>query len=245
MPSCPISSTWHFLLGGSLWLVAGCAADRAEINRTLMADHTPAAHTRAPEAGYQVRCPDRLAITVPGCPGWSGPRMVHADGRVVFDDGTSLLVDGLTPPEISAQLARVTHLSSRQIVVRVVDYRSQELFLLSPGSEVQQVVAYHGPETVVDLLQRLGGFPVDAEVHEIRIVRPHVADGKPPEVFTIDLHAILSDHDQQTNIRLEPSDQIHLAANRGCRVACLLPPWLRSLTGHPDGKQPPAPSRSP
>src|SRR5262249_29255684 len=138
MPSCPIRSAWHLLLGASLWLMAGCAADRAAVNRTLLADRTPAAHTRDPEAGYQVRCPDRIAITVPGCPAWSGLRVVHADGRVVFDDGVSLLVDGLTPPEISRQLARLAHLSSRQIGVRVAEYHSQEVFLLSPGSEVQQ-----------------------------------------------------------------------------------------------------------
>jgi protein involved in polysaccharide export with SLBB domain len=204
-----------FLLGGAVLLPAGCQLGRAELNRTLLADRTPAAHTHNHEAGYQVRCPDVIEFTIPGKSAWSGPRPVHADGRVVFAEGIAFPVDGQTPPEIAGRLGGWLHVPARQIQVKVVEYRSQELFLLSPGSEVQQAIPYHGPETVIDLLQRVGGLPANAEADEIRIVRPHVADGKPPEVFTVNLRAILVDHDQQTNIRLEPSDQIHIGVSSG------------------------------
>jgi protein involved in polysaccharide export with SLBB domain len=207
-----------------------------------MADHLNSAHTRDLEGGYQVRCPDVVEITIPGYPELSGPRRIGAEGRVFFPDGNSLIVDGLTPPQIARRVGGYVHLSAQQIRVRVVDYRSQEVFLLSPGSELQQAVAYHGPETVVDFLQRLGGLPPRAETDEIRIIRPHVADGKPPEIFTVNLRAILVDHEQQTNIRLEPSDQIHIGVSSEFPFSTLFPPGkaptsTSSTPTPPGGKQ--------
>jgi hypothetical protein len=62
-----------------------------------------------------------------------------------------------------------------------------------------------------------------------------VADGRPPEVFHVDLAAILRRHDQSTNVRLEPFDEVYVGqTRRGCVAACL-PPWMRKLGGWLDG----------
>jgi polysaccharide biosynthesis/export protein len=204
---------WLIPVGAALLMPCGCAVRRAELNQALLTDHTPAAHTRDVEAAYRVRCPDIVEITVAGAPALSGSCLVHADGRITLNDGRSFLVERMTPQEIAHLLE--ASLSPRWVHVRVVGYRSQELFLLSPASEVQRAVPYHGPETVIDFLQRVGGLPLNSEGDEIRVIRAHVADGKPPEVFTIDLRAIVLDHDQQTNVRLEPFDQIHIGVRPG------------------------------
>jgi len=63
----------------------------------------------------------------------------------------------------------------------------------------------------------------------VQIVRSHVAEGKAPEVFHVDLAAILNKHDLQTNIPLEPFDQIYVGQNRRSKLCPCLPPWLRPL----------------
>jgi len=48
-------------------------------------------------------------------------------------------------------------------------------------------------------------------------------------VFHVDLSAILLHNDQQTNLRLQPFDRIHIGQNRRSQVTCRLPPWMRRL----------------
>ena len=90
-------------------------------------------------------------------------------------------------------------------------------------------VAYHGPETVFDLLHRVGGLPTRAAVRDITVIRPHVAEGKRPEVFHIDLAAIVLRNDPETNILLEPFDQVHIGQSRRACFSDCLPPWLRPV----------------
>src|SRR5262249_33304918 len=97
------------------------------------------------------------------------------------------------------------------------------------AGELQQVVAYRGPETVLELLQRVPGSKQGRKLAEVQVVRSHVADGKPPEVFDVDVNAILLKNDPQTNIRLQPFDRIHVAQSGQSRVGDFFPPWLTSL----------------
>jgi hypothetical protein len=89
-------------------------------------------------------------------------------------------------------------------------------------------VAYQGPETVLDLLQRVGGLGSGA-AGDVQIVRAHVADGGAPEVFQVDLEAILRKKDQETNVRLEPFDQVYIGQSHRCLLSSCLPPWMRPL----------------
>jgi protein involved in polysaccharide export with SLBB domain len=113
--------------------------------------------------------------------------------------------------------------------VRVAGYNSRQIYLLGEVPGLPRSVPYRGPETVLDLLQRAGGVTPGAALDDIRVVRSHVADGRPPEVFQVDLHAILVKHDQQTNITLEPFDQVHVGERRSAQLRCCIPPWLRPL----------------
>jgi hypothetical protein len=83
----------------------------------------------------------------------------------------------------------------------------------------------------LDLLHRAGGLPEGAAVGDITIIRPHVAEGKTPEVFHIDLAAIVLRKDLETNILLQPFDQVHIGQSRRSSFRDCLPPWLRKWVG--------------
>jgi protein involved in polysaccharide export with SLBB domain len=215
----------------------GCALSRDRLHKSLLADRTPAAHVRDLEAHYQVRSPDVLAVQVEARPASCGARPVGLDGRITLQGDARVSVEGLTTPEIAREVARRLGVPPAAVRVQVQDYGSQFLYLFGEVGDKHHVVAYRGPETILDLLQRIGGTTEGAALGDVRVVRAHVADGKPPEVFHVDLRAILTDKDQQTNIHLEPFDRVHVGQTRSERMACCMPPWFAWLCG----KKPKAP----
>jgi protein involved in polysaccharide export with SLBB domain len=212
---------------GLLALAAGCA--HRDLDRALLADHTPAAHRGDLAAFYAVHCPDVLAVRLGDADPWQGECPVGPDGRIDLGPSGTPRVEGLTAPEIAARLARSLRLPPEQVQVRVARYESQQLFVHGEVSGLQRAVPYVGPETILDLLQRLGGLTPGAAPGDLQVVRPHVADGKAPEVFTIDLAAIVLHKDQQSNLRLEPFDQVYIGQSGTSSLSGALPPVLRPV----------------
>jgi protein involved in polysaccharide export with SLBB domain len=217
---------WRGWLFGLCLTLGGCATSQAQLERALRSDRNPAAHTHDLEAQYHVHCPDLIEIHVDGHPRRSGSRAVGPDGQVFLDPSTAVRVAGAPLPAVRAGIAHRLGVPDQAVHVRVAEHRSQSLYLFSDTHGGQKVVSYLGPETILDLLQRLGHPSPGAALRDVQVVRAHVADGKPPEVFHIDLPAVLLAHDLQTNIRLEPNDRIYIAETRGSRLACCVPPLL-------------------
>lgn len=219
-------NAWRLVLPGLclLWLV-GCSRSREQLHRELTSAQPPAL-VRDLDAHYVIRCPDVLDVSILGRSG-SARCPVRADGRIVVD-GRAYHVSGQTAPRAAAQLARDLNLSETAVRVRVSQHNSQHLFLVGPFESGRQRVSYRGPETVTELLRRVG-LDTNAELTEVSVLRAHVADGKPPEVFYVDLHAILIGRDTQTNIHLEPSDHVHIGQRRPFHVASCLPPVMRPM----------------
>jgi protein involved in polysaccharide export with SLBB domain len=94
---------------------------------------------------------------------------------------------------------------------------------------MQRSVDYIGPEPVLDLLHRTGGITPGAAVRDVHVIRSHIVDGRNPEVFHIDLEAILQKGDQTTNIRIEPFDQIYVGQNRPSFYEKTITPCFRPL----------------
>jgi protein involved in polysaccharide export with SLBB domain len=212
-------------------ILPGCGPSHAQLHRSLLADRTPASHTRDLSAHYLVRHPDVLAIRIENSTSASGIRPVGIDGRITLFDTVHVLVEGMTVPMIKREIARTLEIAPVSVQVEVKEFRSQFLYMFGEVGEKHYVVSYRGPETIVDVLQRIGGPTEGAALNEVSIVRANVADGKPPEVFPVDLKAIVKDRDQRTNIRLEPFDRIHIGQSRSSRWACRLPPYLQFLCG--------------
>jgi len=210
-------------------LLAGCASTQPRLDQALLADHNPAAHGGDLDKFYQVHCPDVLEIQVNGDSSWTGQRTVGADGRIDLAPLGAVRVDGLTTREIVYQLAGHFHVRPTQMQVRVASYNSQKVYLIGEVVGLQRALAYQGPETVVDLLQRSGGITPGAAPKEVFVVRSHVADGKPPEVFQVDLPAIVLKKDLDSNLRLQPFDQVYIGQSRQSVLCNCLPPWSRPL----------------
>jgi protein involved in polysaccharide export with SLBB domain len=216
-----------------LWLLtalaAGCVAGRSRFEQALLADRTPAAHGGDAAALYPVHCPDVLEVNVVGRPEWDGRRRVGPDGFIGLGDAGAVRVDGLRPAEIAVAVAGRVGVPAERVQVRVAAYNSQQVYVLGEVAGSQRAVPYQGPETVLDLLQRAGGLSPAAAPTDVQVVRAHVADGKTPEVFHVDLAAIVLKHDQHSNLRVQPFDQVYVGQSRRSTYVPALPPWLRPL----------------
>jgi protein involved in polysaccharide export with SLBB domain len=215
------------VLALGLLAAAGCASGTPQVDRSLMAQRVPLDQTAAVADRYAIACPDVLAIEVASRPDLWGQYAVGADGRIYLGRAGTLRVEGHTPLEVEALLAERLELPRGHVAVRVAQYRSASIYLVGEVNGLQRAVEYRGQETVLDLLQRVGGITPGAAPDEVYVVRSRIAEGQRPEVFHVDLSAIVMRQDHRTNLRLEPFDQVHVGATRRARLLKCLPPWLR------------------
>ena len=212
-----------------LGLLPGCLADQPSVNRAIGANPHRASSGAETSESYCVCCPDIVEVTVNGRPELSGKRTVGPDGRINLFAGDRVRIEGRTPSDTVRLVAAEANAQPYQVQVRVAEFNSQQIYLFGPGVGVQRAVPYQGPETVVQLLQRTSAVTAGAAPNNIYVVRPRVAEGRPPEVFRIHLHAILSRKDQQSNVRLQPYDQVYIGETRKSSIARCVAPCLRPL----------------
>jgi polysaccharide export outer membrane protein len=218
------------LLGPLLLLsLCGCAATMPQVDKTLLAEKGSAVRNEGVAECYLIGCPDVLELIVVGRPEHSGQCVVGPDGRIDLGPLGRPRVEGRTVTEVARLIAREADLPPAFVEVRVVEFRSQVLYLFGEVNGLQRAVPYRGQETVLDLLQRVGGITPGAAPDDVHVVRARVAEGKRPEVFLVDLRAIVLRGDHKTNLRLQPFDQIHVGATRRARLEKCVPPWLRPL----------------
>jgi protein involved in polysaccharide export with SLBB domain len=216
-------------LGLLLWLPAGCSLCRPPIDLAIPADRNLAARRENLTEAYTLHCPDVLDLTIDAHPEFTGQREIGPDGRIDLGAKGRLRVEACTVGEAAQLLAQVTEVPPAAVHLRVAQYKSQQLYLLGQIAGFQRVVPYQGPETVIDLLHRVGGITAGAAQDDIRVIRSHVSEGKPPEVLRVDLQAILLRHDARTNIYLQPQDQIYVGETREFSLSKCIPPWLRPI----------------
>ena len=135
------------------------------------------------------------------------------------------------PPE----LARMASVSPDRVTVRLAAPRSSRVYLHGPIRGRTRIVPYQGPERVIDFLTRVGGLPPGSKLNQVYVVRPNVAVGARPEVFQVDVPAVLIDENQTTNVPLKPSDEVYVGETSRSVFARVLPDWLgpayRRLSG--------------
>jgi protein involved in polysaccharide export with SLBB domain len=207
-------------------LLSGCAANR-NLDRALLAQSTS---NREVAERYRVQCPDVLEVVTDFRPDFpAGRRVVGPDGCIELGPVGRLRVEGLCAAQIATRVAAAAAIPAAAVQVRIVEYKSQQVYVFGQVTGMQRAVPYQGPETVRDFLQRAGGLAPGAEPNEVHVIRANVADGKRPEVFTVDLKAIVMKHDERTNLRLEPFDQVFIGETRQSSYEKAVPPILRPL----------------
>jgi polysaccharide biosynthesis/export protein len=202
----------------------GCATCPAKVQAALQ-QATPQ-RTVEVSRDYAVGCPDRLNIQMADA--LPLDVTVEPDGCVVVPGVGRVRVEGAAPGDIAAEIAHHRNVPTPSVRVAVAEYASKHVLLFGPGDGVQRVVPYVGPETVTDMLRRTGGLAPGAAFHAVHVVRPHVAGGQRPEVFTVDLAKALEKSEAGNDVNLQASDQVYLGETRGSSLARCLPPWVRA-----------------
>jgi protein involved in polysaccharide export with SLBB domain len=209
--------------------LAGCALGQPQCDRALLADRGMQAHQAGAAEAYLLYCPDVLELAIDAHPELSGRRQVGPDGRIDLGAAGRERVEGLTGADAARRIAASLDLPPEWVRVRVVEYRSQQIYVAGQVVGLQRAVAYQGPEPVLDLLHRIGGITAGAAPEQVYVVRAHLAEGRPPEVFHVDLRAILLKQDLRSNVSLQPGDQVFVAETRQCCFEKCVPPCLRTV----------------
>ena len=208
------------LATGLALALGGCAAPQACYCRNASGSAESA-------SAYTVACPDTLSLTAAPRPDLTGPAAIGPDGAIPLGSDGRLRVEGLTAGEVADKVATVLHVPRPAVQVQVAEYASRQVFLCGPVEGRERAAPYQGPETVVDFLHRIGGLSRDAEPRDVHVIRANVAAGRRPEVFQVDLKAILIQKDAKTNVVLQPYDQVYVGESpRSCWSRCV-PPWMR------------------
>jgi polysaccharide export outer membrane protein len=212
----------------SLGFLGGCAFGGRPVDRELMTEPGGEERSQEAAAGYQIGCPDVLEVTAAGNPTLSGRHVVGPDGQIDLGPGGQVRVEGVSAAAAARRVAAFLGLPPDAVDVRVQEYQSQQLYLVGEVNGLQRAVPYQGPETVLDLLRRVGVTPGAAE-GGVYVVRSHIPEGRTPQVFHIALRAIVQEHDQRTNICLQPFDQVHVGETGKSSYKKCIPPCLRPL----------------
>lgn len=208
-------------------LVAGCTdAKFLHHHCPVPTDANTAAAAPAPDAAYRVGCTDVLEVAFTDRPEWDAMASVGVDGRLPLETPASPRVEGMTLAEVRDALARDGGVPPERVTVWLASARSSHVYVHGPIRGRIRAVAYQGPEPTIEFLKRVGGLPPGSRLSQVYVVRPNVAAGGRPEVFRVDVPAVLLDGDPATNVLLRPSDEVYVGETRGSVVSRLLPGWL-------------------
>lgn len=220
----------------ALALVAGCSSTQFLRKKCPPpADPWVAAESPRPTPAYLVRCPDVLEIAFRDRPDWDAVVVVDVDGRLPLDQPGNPRVDGLTLVQIRDELAAMAGVNADRVSVALAAARSGRVVVYGPVRGRARAVPYQGPEPVIDFLKRVGGLPPGSKLNQVYVVRPNVALASKPQVFRVDVAAVLIDGDNRTNVPIQPDDQVYIGETKQSSISRLLPDWLgtayRRVTG--------------
>ena len=184
--------------------------------------------TQADRQLYRIGCPDVLELTFADHREWDAIVTVDVDGRISMGESGTIRVQNLTTDEASAEISRAVNVPVDRLQFKVISHKANRIYITGPDNKRTRTVPYMGPEFAVDFLVMAGAIlPATTKLNDISIVRPNVAEGKPSELFTVDVEAIVLDGDARTNVRVQPSDHIYVGETRRSSFSRLLPKWLR------------------
>ena len=205
---------------GVLWLVAGCQSPRPR------APQSPGPEFPAITAlDYRPGFPDILDVVVAGQPESSGRFLLTPDGDIEPGKLGGIPVEGKTLPEIAQRIAEKAGVPVAAVDCRVSQARSRVIHVFGPAGSTPSTLPYTGAERVTEALVRAGISPLE-HISEVTVIRRNTATGQPPETVRVNLPGINAG-DPQTNIALEPNDEIHVQSPNPSLITRLLPDRLR------------------
>jgi polysaccharide export outer membrane protein len=224
-------ASWAFVALFALGFSAlGCANRRSQLAHALGSNQpAPVLRDATVEESYAIGCPDVIEISVDGAAECGGRFTVNAEGRIELPNITNSRVEGETTSGLAQRIARELNVAPEKVRCHVVAHRSREVFVFGPIEGSDRAVAYRGPENIVAFIRRCGGLTPAANVREIHIVRGNVAACSRPQVFNVDLEAILLNGDPKTNYLLQPFDEVYIGELKRAKIGRALPQWMRPV----------------
>lgn len=193
-----------------------------EQERQLRATSTSAATqnqqtaARDVPADYKIGPGDILNVTVWDHPELTIPagsyRAADQTGNVVAEDGTifypyvgTLRVAGMTTREVRAILAQrlARHIEKPQVDVRVIAFRSKRVYVVGEVARPGQQEITDIPMTILDAVNRAGGFTKDADHSQVQLTRAGTT-------WRVDLQALYEEGAIGQNVMLQPNDIVNV-----------------------------------
>ncbi len=179
---------------------------------------------------YRIGCPDVVEVAFADRPHWDGLASVDVDGELPLGPAGRVRVEGLSEAAARDAVAAAAGVEPAAVSVRVVDPRAARVFVCGPENGKQRPVAYRGPERALDFLWRVGAVKKGcSDLDDVYVVRSNVSAGGRPQVLRVDVAAVVFDGNPESNVVLQPSDQVYIGETRRSRFGRLVPEWLQPL----------------
>lgn len=217
------------LIGVVLTLCVGCETPGTGELRKCLGEGCETLHR--PEVSikrrYQLGCRDVVDVAVDG----RAPVRVavQPDGTITLNPTETYLVEGQTASDVETAIARHRSCHPSEVHVRVIGFHSAQVYVFGLVKGRPRAVPYCGPERVTDLLQRLGGLDSGAAVNDVHLIRSQIANGSQLIVHHVDVRDIFLHNQQQTNIEVQPGDQIYIGETKRSAILRLYPEWIRPM----------------
>lgn len=165
---------------------------------------------------YKIGPGDILSITIWDHPELTIPagsyRTADQSGNLVAEDGTiyypyvgTLKVAGLTPREVRVILAQklAKAIEKPQVDVRVIAFRSKRIYIVGEVTKPGQVEVNDVPMTLLDAVNRAGGFTKEADHSQVLLTRANAT-------WRVDLQALYEDGAIGQNVMMQPDDIVNV-----------------------------------
>jgi protein involved in polysaccharide export with SLBB domain len=171
-----------------------------------------------------------VEVSFANLPHWDAIASVDVDGELPLGPAGRVRIEGLSETAARDAVANATGVEQASVSLRVVDTRAARVFVCGPENGKQRPVPYRGPERALDFLWRVGAVKKGcSDLDDVYVVRSNVSNGGRPQVLRVDVAAVVIDGNAESNVVLQPSDQVYIGETRRSRFGRLVPDWLQPL----------------
>lgn len=140
---------------------------------------------------------------------------VDSRGRISYSFIDDLKVQGLTPTQVDDLLTEKlsNYIRNPRIDIQVQEYKSKTALVMGEFASLRGgrrdwgaasgKIYLKGKTTLIDLIAQAGGYTVDANIRNVRIIR----DGKP---YVINLYDIIEKGNENLNVIIDAGDVVDI-----------------------------------
>lgn len=186
-----------------LCFALGCATHSATAVKPVTEAEPAIRSVPGPEA-FQLGPGDRISVRVWRQDDLTADLVVGPDGTLSFPLAGTIQAAGLTYPELVTKLTAslAQYYENPQVTVNIVEVQSQKVFVVGEV-DTPSVLQLSAPMTALEALTRAGGINQYARTSNVLLVRGGL---ETPELYTLDVDAVLYRGDTAQNVWLRQGD---------------------------------------